>query len=188
MSEHDEPWRVVRRKVIYRSPWINVYQDTVVLPDGTIIPDHHVLDYPFAAVGVVPVADDGRILLVDHYRFITRTRGWEIPAGAIDPGEDVLVAAARELREETAYQAREFIALGSYYPSNGSSNQVFHILVGRGLVPLDTPIDGNEILDRRWFTPSEVEGFIMGNHIHDGLSLTGLLWAAYAGYISLTRR
>ena len=83
--EENEPyWKVLRREPLYQSDWINLYQDWVQLPDGTIIEGHHVLDYPKKAVGVVPVNAAGQVMLVDHYRFITDTRGWEIPAGGVD--------------------------------------------------------------------------------------------------------
>ncbi len=74
-------WRVLKRKAVYQSSWVNLYQDTVQLPGGKIIEDYHVIDYPYPAVAVVAVGKDGRVLLIDHYRFITQTRGWEMPAG-----------------------------------------------------------------------------------------------------------
>src|SRR5919199_1293296 len=103
MSEKPRPWQVLRRETIYESPWLRLYRDDVRLPDGSLIAGHHVIEYPQPAVGVVPVGDDGRILLIEHYRFITDTTGWEVPAGRVDPLEELEDAAARELREETGY-------------------------------------------------------------------------------------
>ena len=88
MSNDLKPWQVLSKRTLYSSPWINLDQWAVRLPDGSIIPDHHVLDYPRAAVGVIPIGADGRILMIDHYRFMTDTRGWEIPSGGIDQDED----------------------------------------------------------------------------------------------------
>ena len=119
----DAPWQVLRRVTVYDSPWVRLHRDDVRLPDGSVIDGHHVVEVPRPAVGVIPVGDDGRLLLIEHYRFITRTTGWEIPAGGFDPGDDWPAAAARELREETGYSARRLDLLGTYHPSNGLSNQ-----------------------------------------------------------------
>ena len=174
------PWQVLSKRTIYASEWINLDQWAVCLPDGSVIPDHHVLDYPRPAVAVVPVEVDGQLIMIDHYRFITNTRGWEVPSGRIDAGETVLEAAARELLEETGYSATEWQLLGQYHPSNGSSNQVFHVTIARGLTRESEPLDLNETLGLRPFTPEEVRGLIVSNQIPDGLSLTALCWALIA--------
>ena len=176
-----EPWQVLGKRTIYASEWINLAHWSVRLPDGSVIPDHHVLDYPYAAVAIVPVGEDGRVLLIDHYRFITGTRGWEVPSGRIEPGETVAEAAARELLEETGHQASGWDTLGRYHPSNGSSNQLFHVTVARGLERRSEPLDANETLGLAWFTPHDVRRLIRGNEVLDGLSLTALAWALVAG-------
>src|SRR4051812_1803229 len=170
------PWQVLRRVTVYDSPWVRLHRDDVRLPDGTVIDGHHVVDVPRPAVGVVPVGDDRRILLIEHYRFITDTTGWEIPAGGFDPGEDLATAAARELREETGYAAERFESLGIYYPSNGLSNQAFHVCVGRGPRKVGEVTDTNEVMRVAWFEPAEAWSMLRENRIRDGLSLTGLLW------------
>ena len=171
------PWQVLGKRTIYASEWVSLAHWKVRLPDGRVIPDHHVIDYPRGAVAVVPVGDDGRVLLIDHYRFITDTRGWEVPSGRIDAGESVLVAARRELLEETGHTARRLRRLGRYHPSNGSSNQVFHVTVARDLVRRSAPLDRNETLGLRWFTPVEIRRLVARNRIPDGLTLTALAWA-----------
>ncbi len=177
------PWQVLDKRTIYSSDWINLAQWSVRLPDGSVIPDHHVLDYPSEAVAAIPLDASGRILMIDHYRFITGTRGWEVPSGRIDAGESVEQAALRELLEETGYSASNWQALGRYHPSNGSSNQVFHVGVARGLIHRSGPLDSNETLGLRFFTPCEVRDLITRNRIPDGLSLTALCWGLIAGAI-----
>lgn len=177
------PWQVLAKRTIYASDWINLAQWSVRLPDGSVIPDHHVLDYPSEAVAIIPVDASGRILMIDHYRFITGTRGWEVPSGRIDAGESVQQAALRELLEETGYLASDWQALGKYHPSNGSSNQVFHVGVARGLIRRSEPLDANETLGLRFFAPGEARDLIVRNQIPDGLSLTALCWGLIAGAI-----
>src|SRR5262252_6603460 len=81
MAEGSPPWRVLGKRRIYASEWINVDFWSVRLPDGTVVDDYTVLDYPQPAVAVLPIGADGRVLMIDHYRFITDTRGGERAAG-----------------------------------------------------------------------------------------------------------
>lgn len=171
-----ESWKVLARHTVYDSDWIRMQRVDLRLPDGSIAREIHLVDYLYEAAGVIPVRDDGGILLIDHYRFQTDTRGWEIPAGKIEMDESPVDAAQRELREETGHRAREMVELGRYHPSNGSSNQVFHIFAGRGVERIGEIEDTNEVLGMEWFTPDQVRALIRGNKILDGLSLTGLLW------------
>jgi 8-oxo-dGDP phosphatase len=178
-----EPWQVLGKRRVYASPWVNVEHWTVRMPDGQVIDDHRVLDYPAEAVAVVPIGDDGRVLVIDHYRFITGTRGWEVPAGVIEPGESVTAAAARELLEETGHHAGAYEVLGRFHPSNGSSNQVFHVTVARHLSRQSEPLDTNETLGLGWLTPAEARALIRANAIRDGLSLAALSWALVVGVL-----
>lgn len=177
----EKPWHVLARRAAYDSDWVAVHRLDIRLPDNTVVHDIHLVDYKHPAAAVVPMGDDGRILLIDHYRFQTDTRGWEIPAGKLDDGESPEQAIARELMEETGHRAGSFKALGRYHPSNGSSNQVFHVFVARGVTRVGEIEDTNEVMGLRWFSPSEVRDLIAQNIILDGLSLTGLCWAIVRG-------
>jgi ADP-ribose pyrophosphatase len=161
---------------LYDSPWVRLHRDDVRLPDGSIIDGHHVVDVPRPAVGVIPLGSDGRLLLIEHYRFITNSTNWEIPGGGIDAGEEVLVAAARELREESGHAAGRLEYLGTYFPSNGVSTQQFHICVSHDTHPVGEIIDTNEVISTRWFEPQEVWSMLQKNQVRDGLTLTALLW------------
>jgi 8-oxo-dGTP pyrophosphatase MutT (NUDIX family) len=176
MTDNTRPWQVLRRTTIYDSPWVRLHRDDVRLPDGSVIDGHHVVDFPQPAVCVLPIGDDGRILLIEHYRFITDTTGWEAPAGRIDEGEQLEVAAARELREETGYAAERLEYLGAYHPCNGSTNLTFHVYLGYGLRQVGELTDTNEVLRVAWFSPAAVWAMIEANQMRDGLTLMALLW------------
>jgi 8-oxo-dGTP pyrophosphatase MutT (NUDIX family) len=176
MDNIPRPWQVLRRETIYQSPWVSLHRDDVRLPDGSVIEGHHVVDYPLPAVGVVPVGADGRLLLIEHYRFITDTTGWEIPAGRVDADEGLAAAAARELHEEAGAEAARLEALGGYHPMNGTARSTFHVFIGHGARQVAPLSDTNEVLRVGWFAPGEVWALIERNAIRDGLSLTALLW------------
>ncbi len=176
-------WKVLRRETVYTSEWINLHKDWVQLPDGSVIEGHHVLEYPKKAVGVVPVNAASQIMLVDHYRFITGTRGWEVPAGGVDKDEAFDAAARREMLEESGCTGGDLTILTQYHPSNGSSNQLFALYLAKGVSQTEPIHDTNEIIAARWFEVAEVRELIDKNLIPDGLSLTALLVAFYKGLL-----
>jgi 8-oxo-dGTP pyrophosphatase MutT (NUDIX family) len=176
MTDKPRPWQVLKRTTIYDSPWVRLHRDDVRLPDGSMIDGHHVVDFPRPAVCVVPIGDDGRILMIEHYRFITDTIGWEVPAGRIDEDEHLEAAAARELREETGYVADRLEYVGVYHPCNGSTNLTFHVYFGYGMRQVGERTDTNEAMRVAWFSADEVWAMIAANEARDGLTLTALLW------------
>ena len=180
-NQKPKPWQILARRTIYDSDWVGLQHIDVQLPDGEILRGMHLVTFRHQAAAVVPIADDGRILLVDHYRVQTDTRDWEIPAGRIEKDESPEQCVVRELLEETGHCAASFEYLGRYHPSNGSSNQVFHVFIARGVTRVSRIQDTNEVMGLRWFTPQEVREMVARNEIFDGLSLTGLTWAITRG-------
>jgi 8-oxo-dGTP pyrophosphatase MutT (NUDIX family) len=176
MSNEDRPWQVLHRTTVYDSPWVRLHRDDVRLPDGSVIDGHHVVDFPRPAVCVVPIGEDGRLLMIEHYRFISDTTGWELPAGRVDEGEGLAEAAARELREEGGAAVQRLEYLGVYHPCNGSTNLTFHVYVGHGAHIVGELTDTNEVLRAAWLGQEQIWRMIEANEIRDGLTLTALLW------------
>jgi 8-oxo-dGTP pyrophosphatase MutT (NUDIX family) len=184
-QEQEKPylWKVFKRKTIHESPWLSLHQDWVELPDGSVIEGHHVVDYPRPAVAVVGVNEAGQIMMIDHYRFITGKRAWEIPGGGIDPDETPEVAARREMLEESGCTGGEYTYIGQVHPSNGSTNQLFMYYFATGIQQTHPIHDTNEIIGTHWFTVAEVREMILRDEIPDGFSLIGLLLAFFKGYL-----
>jgi 8-oxo-dGTP pyrophosphatase MutT (NUDIX family) len=169
-------WIVHGERSVYTSPWVALGLADVEIPGGKRF-EHHVVRVPREAAGCV-VHDPGRgVLLLWRHRFITDSWGWEIPAGALDDGESPADAAAREVREETGWRPGSLEHLVSYQPSNGLSDQRFHVFLARGADHEGDPIDVGEVERIAWRSASEIREDIARNEVPDGLSLTALLYA-----------
>jgi 8-oxo-dGTP pyrophosphatase MutT (NUDIX family) len=169
-------WTVHGEREIYGSDWMRLVLVDVEIP-GVERFDHHVVRYPQAASGTVVHDPDRGVLLLWRHRFITDTWGWEIPAGRIEAGETPEHAAVRETLEETGWRPGPLTRLGAYAPSNGTSDQIFHVFVADGASHVGDPSDVGESERVEWVAVDDVRRLIADGRFTDGLSLTSLLWA-----------
>ena len=175
MNSQDEllPTRL-GRTVIYECPWVNLYRDKIVLANGHIIDQYHYLDFGLGTVTAVVENEAGQILMERVSRYPSRTTSWELPAGSIEEEETPIVAAQREVREETGYETYDHQLIYRYHPMNGIANMtvyVIHCRSGQG----SGQWDKNEVHDIRWFSPVELMDMIRRQEIPDGYALVGLL-------------
>lgn len=130
---------------IYEGAILNLRRDTVTAPKGTAyreIVEHN------GAVAIVPVTDDGKLVMVEQFRYPSGKVLLEIPAGKIDKGEtDPEKTAARELKEETGYRAENLHYLGKINPSVAYTEEVIHLYAATGLTPGETDFDEDEALE-----------------------------------------
>ena len=176
-------WRVLSRRPVYESTWVSLYHNDVELPDGSIIRNYHEVRFERPAAGVVPIGADGRVLLVDHERFIIGERAWEVPAGRVDDGESPEEAVHRELLEEAGAVCSGLTFLGGHRPLIGSTNARFLLYVAEGVRQVQEITDTNEISGTRWFTPQEVRQMLDAQELTDGMTITGILLAIYKGFL-----
>lgn len=168
-------WTTHGERSIYDSEWLRLVLVDVEVPGGDRF-EHHVIRFPREASGTVIRHPDRGVLLLWRHRFITDTWGWEIPAGGIDPGETPEQAAVREAVEESGWRPERLRRLGSYAPSNGTTDQVFHLFVADTAVHVGEPTDPTESERVEWVPLDEVRRTIAAGEIFDGLTLTALLW------------
>jgi len=121
------------------------------------------------------------VLLLWRHRFITDTWGWEIPAGRIDPGESPAEAAAREVLEETGWRPTGLRPMARYHPTNGLSDQTFHLFQASGAVHVGDPTDASESERVEWVPERQVRALAASGQMPDGLSLTAVLYAMTFG-------
>jgi len=178
------PWRRRSRTTAYANPWLEVYHDEVVRPDGS--PGiYGVVHFHNLAVGVIAEAMDGRLLLVGQHRYPLDEYSWEIPEGGASPEETMLEGARRELREETGFDAADWRQLCRLTVSNSVTDERGAIFLARGLQAGVATPDPTESLATRWASLDEVLGEIHAGSIHDALTIAGI--GAYLADRALAR-
>ena len=121
----------LERTTIYESDHVCLYTDKVRFPSGYIIEKYHQIHYPKEAVAVVIFNEKNDILFIHNRRYTVGHLEWEIPAGKIEPGENIEVAAEREAKEETGCELRDLKYLCSQNPCNGMSDAVVHVFAAK---------------------------------------------------------
>ena len=169
--------KMTASELIYDGVVVHLYRDTVQLPDGSSGIREFVKH--IGAVCVVPITDEGEVLLERQYRYAVGEILVEIPAGKLDfPGENWEDAARRELREETGAEARELIDLGDYYGSPAIMGERIRMFLARGLTFTDQHLDEDEFLEVFRLPLDEAVRQIMNGEIPDGKTQTAILRAA----------
>ncbi len=167
---------------IYTGKVITLNVDTVQLPNGVTV-DLETIRHPGAAA-VVPVKDDGTVVLIRQFRHAAGGFIYEIPAGKLASGEDPLHCASRELEEEVGYRASTFELLSSIFTAPGFADEVIHVYKATGLTKGRQHLDRDEVLDVIEMPLSEAITKIEDGSIRDGKTIVGL----QAVYIKVQRR
>ncbi len=168
------PLRLSRRTV-YESDWVGLYLDRVVFPDGRLIPEYHLV-HTRNAVAALVENESGELLFEHIFRYATDRMEWEIPAGGVEDGEDILEAARREVQEETGYETHAHRLVYTFNPANGSIDTRFFLVACRAGVRT-AGIDPGEIQATRWLKKAEIEELILRGEMQDGFTLVAvLLW------------
>lgn len=171
-------WTVHGERSVYSSEWMSMTLVDVEVP-GSRRFEHHVVRFPQGAAGVVVRDEQRGVLLLWRHRFITDTWGWEVPAGRVEAHESPEQAAEREVLEETGYLPHDLRQVGSYAPSAGVSDQVFHVFTAEKATPMGEPTDRSESERVEWVPLADVRKMIADGQVFDGLSLTALLWSLF---------
>lgn len=164
-------WKKLSEKIASANPWWEYRIDTFRLPTGTEGEYHYV--YTRGASMVIPLLSDGRIVLVNQYRYLCDRESLEFPCGGVKENSDYLKTAAQELAEEAGFTANDWKLLGAFNPYNGVTNEICNVYLARHLHPIESKPDATEEFERVILTPQEIDERIEAGVIWDGMTLAG---------------
>lgn len=162
-------WKKISEQVIVKNAWWVYKKDTFELPSGKKGEYNYV--YSHGSAMVIPVQEDGRIIMVNQYRYLCERESLEFPAGGVKNGSTHDQTARNELVEETGYSARELVPVSRFNPYNGVTNEMCHVYVARGLQHVGSTPDDTEDLELVMISPAEIDERIRNGTIWDGMSI-----------------
>lgn len=162
----------IRSNNVFDGVLLKVYVDEVLLPDGSRS-TRDWIRHPGASA-VVPVFEDGTVMLLKQYRYPPRKIFTEVPAGKLDPGESPETTARRELTEESGLTCSNLAKTGEFYPAIGYADEIIHIYAAWGLTEQEQESDDDEFLLTYRISFSEALRMIREGEIMDGKTICSL--------------
>lgn len=168
-----KPWKKLSEETLFKNRWWTYKRDTYELPNGTVG------EYNYVHIGgsamVVPMMSDGRVLMVNQYRYLNNRESLEFPCGSVKEGMSHDETAWHELAEETGYSSNRFFEVGEFNPYNGVTNEICKVYIARELYPVGGTPDETEEFE---LVPLEAEE--VDRRIRDGVIWDGMTIAAWA--------
>jgi ADP-ribose pyrophosphatase len=164
-----QPWKKVRQVFELKNNWWTYRKDEVALPSGK--PGEYHFVHVVGSSMIVPVLDDGRLVLINQYRYLADRESLEFPCGSVKEGASYEETARQELAEETKLSAKNLILAGTFNPYNGVTDEMCRIYIARGLFPVHAMHDETEEFEEFRLTVTELEEKIRTGCIWDGMTL-----------------
>ena len=170
-------WNTLSSRLIYENPWTKVREDITAMPNGkTTI--YGVIECG-DCVGVLPFLDADHVVMVRQYRYVFgEDHRWEMPTGAVLPGESLEDAARREMREEVGYEAQVMQLVSTYYTSKSVMYEIGHLFIGRDLSKVEAVPDETEFLEVAVLPFEQVLQMVIESEIRDSMTVIAVLHAA----------
>ena len=174
MAKEDFSERFVSGEEIFSGRLLKVRRDTVRMPDGAHATREYIR-HP-GAVAILPFTAGGGVILERQYRYPNARDFIEIPAGKVEPGEDLLETAKRELLEETGYAAGEWQRLTTIHNAIGYSDEAIELFAARGLEQRKQKLDAEEFLEVIELPFAEAVAMVRDGRVTDVKTIVALLW------------
>lgn len=177
MPPPDDDAHLIERRLggrVLHEGWLELRRDDVRLPDGGTATREYI-QHP-GAVAVVPILDDGRLVMVRQFRYPIGRTIVEFPAGKLDAGESTIACARRELAEETGFRAREWAYACEIHNAAAYSTESIWIWFARGLEPGPQKLDAGEFVEVVTLSEGELDALAAGTGLPDVKTRIGLQW------------
>jgi ADP-ribose pyrophosphatase len=172
-------WKKLASSIVIKNPWWEYRKDETELPSGRRGEYHYV--HTNGASCIVPILPDGRLVLVNQYRYLLDKESLEFPCGGVKDGHSYEQTAEMELVEEAGYQARDWKLVGEYNPYNGVTTEICRVYLARDLFAVPPTPEETEEFEIVVLTRDELERNIMAGVIWDGMTMAA--WAIARHYI-----
>ena len=173
------PAKLLERKLnsrkVFSGRLLHVYKDSVILPDGEKTTREYI-KHP-GATAVLPVFENGDVILIKQFRYPLSQIFYEVPAGKIDAGEDPETTGIRELQEETGLVCNHFSYIGHFYPSIGYTDEIIHLYIAWSINEKQTNTDDDEFLIPARIPFRDAIEMVQSGEISDGKTMICLLQA-----------
>ena len=167
-----KPDKTLSSKIVFEGRAVKLRVDTIQMPDGRQT-TREIVEHG-ACIAVVAVDAQNNVLLVSQYRDAVGKELLEIPAGGVDPGEDVETAVKREMQEETGFLPRKLVNLGGYYLAPGYSTEYLHLFAVSDLVASRLVAEDTEGITVVKVPVTQIRKLLNSGKITDGKSIAGL--------------
>ncbi len=174
-------WKKLSETVVHKNPWWTHRRDEYELPSGRKGEYNYV--YTNGSSMVIPVMNDGRLLMVNQYRYLVGRESLEFPCGGVKDGSTYDKTAWDELAEETGYSSNHFFLAGEFNPFNGVTNELCRVYIARELYPVGSTPDETEEFEVLHLTPAQIEERIRDGTVWDGMSIAA--WCLVRSKVNL---
>lgn len=168
-------WDTISSKTVLSTKWLKIKHDRYILPNKK--EGDYFFIATFGSSVIVPITDEGEIVLIKQYRYLTKRISIEFPMGGIEDGQTPLQAAKAELEQESGYQAKKFTKIGDFNPFIGVTDEICNVYIAEKLTKTKQCEDDTEKIDVLIHTPSEVRQLITKGKIWDGQSIAAWYFA-----------
>jgi ADP-ribose pyrophosphatase len=172
-----KPFETVSSEELITNPYWSYHFDRYILPDGKNQGEYHYV-HSNGATLVIPVLENGDIVMVEQFRYLNRRISLEFPGGGLRKGMDPVQNALAELHEETGYKAGKIVQIGHYNPYNGVSDEICYVYVAQALTASAAHPEVTEDTRTVIMSVAQIITAIQHGRIWDGMSLAA--WALYS--------